>query len=99
MPLFAILAEDIPNGVEHRMAVRATHLKYLETLGDKLVFAGPFLDGAEKPTGSLVVIEAADIEEAKTMAAADPYAKEGVFASHEVRRWNWGINNPTRRGQ
>ena len=46
MPLFAILAEDIPNGVEHRMAVRATHLKYLETLGDKLVFAGPFLDAA-----------------------------------------------------
>ena len=99
MPLFAIIAQDIPNGVEHRMAVRPTHLKFLDTLGDKLVFAGPFLDADDKPTGSLVVIEAAGLDEAKTMAAADPYVLEKVFASYEVKRWNWAINNPTKRGQ
>lgn len=99
MPLFAILAQDHPNGVEHRMAVRPTHLKHLESLGDKIVFAGPFLGTDDKPTGSLVVIEAADLDEARAMAAADPFVIENVFASYEVKRWNWGINNPTKRGQ
>ena len=99
MPLFAIIAQDQPNGVEHRMAVRPTHLEHLNTLGDKMVFAGPFLDENEKPSGSLMVIEAADLAEAQTMAAADPFAKEKVFASYEVKRWNWGINNPDKRGQ
>ncbi|KKB85647.1 hypothetical protein VW29_06395 [Devosia limi DSM 17137] len=97
--LFAIIAQDQPDGVEHRMAVRPTHLEHLKTLGDKLVFAGPFLDENEKPYGSLMVIEAASLEEAKAMAAADPFAREKVFASYEVRRWNWGINNPDKRGQ
>ena len=97
--LYAIIAQDQPNGVEHRMAVRPTHLDHLKTLGDKLVFAGPFLDGDDKPSGSLLVIEAASLDEAKAMAAADPFAKEGVFASYEVKRWNWGINNPDKRGQ
>lgn len=99
MPLFAIIAQDKPNGVEHRMAVRPTHLDHLKTLGDKIVFAGPFLGEDDKPFGSLMVIEAADLTEAKTMAAADPFVTEGVFASYEVTRWNWGINNPDKRGQ
>lgn len=99
MPLFAIIAQDQPNGVEHRMAVRPTHLKHLETLGDRMVFAGPFLDADEKPTGSLMVIEAGSLDEAKALAAADPFVVEKVFASYEVKRWNWGINNPAKRGQ
>jgi uncharacterized protein YciI len=99
MPLYAVIAQDQPNGVEHRMAVRPTHLDHLKTLGDKLVFAGPFLGDDEKPTGSLVVIEAASLADAQAMAAADPFVKEKVFASYEVKRWNWGINNPEKRGQ
>lgn len=95
--LYAIIAEDKPNGLEHRLAVRPTHLAHLDSLGDKLVFAGPFLDANEKPCGSLVVIDAASQAEAEAMAARDPFVTEGVFASYTVRRWNWGINNPTGR--
>ena len=95
--LFAIIAEDRPGGLEHRLAVRPTHLKHLESLGDKLVFAGPFLDADEKPHGSLVVIAAASQAEAEAMAAADPFVTEGVFDRYQVRRWNWGIKNPTGR--
>ncbi|MGV3651742.1 MAG: YciI family protein [Devosia sp.] len=97
--LFAIIAEDKPDGVDHRMAVRPTHLKHLDTLGDKLVFAGPFMDAAGKPCGSLMVIEAQSQAEAEAMVAQDPFVTEGVFESYQVRRWNWGINNPTGRGQ
>lgn len=97
--LFAIIAEDKPDGLEHRMAVRPTHLKHLETISDRMVFAGPFLDAGGKPCGSLMVIEAADQAEAEAMVARDPYVVEGVFESYQVRPWSWGINNPTGRGQ
>jgi uncharacterized protein YciI len=43
--------------------------------------------------GSLVVIEAASLHAAKEIAAGDPYAKAGLFASVEVRPWIWTLNN------
>jgi len=95
--LYAIIAEDKPDGVEHRLATRPEHLEHLKSLGDKLIFAGPFLDADEKPVGSLVVIEASSQAEAEAMAAQDPFVTRGVFASYLVRRWNWAINNPAGR--
>ena len=47
-----------------------------------------------KPTGSLVVVKAETIEEARQIAENDPYAKAGLFASVEVKAWNWVFNNP-----
>ncbi|HTM78867.1 MAG TPA: YciI family protein, partial [Devosia sp.] len=58
-----------------------------------------FLDEAGNANGSLLVVEAASLEDGKALAAADPFVTEGVFASYEVKRWNWGINNPDKRGQ
>jgi len=43
--------------------------------------------------GSLVVIEAASLQAAKEIAAGDPYAKAGLFASVEIRPWIWTLNN------
>ena len=97
--LYAIIAQDKPNGVEHRLATRPEHLEHLKAAGDKIVFAGPLLDTDDKPKGSLVIIEAASLEEAEALAAADPFVTRGVFASYTVTRWNWGFNNPTGRGQ
>ena len=95
--LYAIIAKDKPNGLEHRLVVRPTHLAHLDTLGDKLVIAGPFLDAEGKACGSLMVIDAGSQEEAEAMARKDPFVSEGVFESYEVRRWSWGINNPDNR--
>ena len=47
-----------------------------------------------KPTGSLVVVKAETIEEARQIADNDPYAKAGLFASVEVKAWNWVFNKP-----
>ena len=99
MPLYAIIAKDKPNGVKYRMEVRPDHLKHLESLGSKLVMAGPFQDESAQPTGSWVVIEAANLAEATKMFEADPFVQRGVFQSYEITRWNWGINNPDKRGQ
>ena len=99
MPLYSIIAKDKPNGVEHRLAVRPEHLKHLDTLGKKLVMAGPFQTEEGKPTGSFMVIEAGSLSDATSLFEKDPFITEGVFASYEISRWSWGINNPDKRGQ
>jgi len=77
------------------MANRPEHLAYLHGLGETLVFAGPFTaeDGVTMK-GSLVVVEAATLDAARKIAAGDPFAKAGVFASVDIRPWLWTINNP-----
>jgi uncharacterized protein len=92
--LFALLCTDKPNSLELRMSVRPEHVKFLNGLGGGLKFAGPFTDDAGSPTGSLVVIEAGDRAAAKAIAASDPYAIAGLFASVEIKAWKWAIKNP-----
>jgi len=92
--LFALICTDKPQSLELRMSVRPDHLKYLESLGGKLKAAGPFTTDEGQPTGSLVIIEAADRAAAKAMADSDPYARAGLFASVEIKPWKWLIKNP-----
>ena len=92
--LFALICTDKPNSVDLRMSVRPDHLAYLESLGTSLKAAGPFTDDDGKPTGSLVIIEAADKAAAKAMVENDPYAKAGLFAAVEIRPWKRLIKNP-----
>ena len=90
--LFALICTDKPNSLELRLATRPAHLAYLETVTVK--GAGSFLDSAGNPNGSLVVIEAKDKADAEAIAARDPYAIAGLFASVEIRPWKWLIKNP-----
>lgn len=90
--LFVLICTDKPGSLALRLATRPAHLAWLETVAVK--GAGPFLDAEGNPNGSLVIIEAADKAEAETIAARDPYAQAGLFASVEVRPWKWLIKNP-----
>ena len=94
--LFALICTDDPQqGLARRQANREAHLVYLEALGDAMVAAGPFMtdDGAE-PRGSLVVVRAQNMTEARAIADNDPYAKAGVFASIDIRAWKWLFGAP-----
>ena len=84
--LYALICTDKPNSLAIRKANRPDHVEYLQSLGDTLVFAGPFTeeDGATM-NGSLVVIEASSLEAARKIAAGDPFAKAGLFASVDIR--------------
>ncbi len=99
MPLYALIAKDHRNGVEHRLSIRPEHLKHLESAGDRLVFAGALQTEAAQPTGTLTVIEAASLAEATDFFERDPFVVRGVFQSYEISRWNWAVNNPGKRGQ
>ena len=93
--LYALICTDKPNSLPLGMATRPEHLAYLQSLGETLVFAGPFAeeDGVTM-NGSLVVVEAATLDAARKIAADDPFAKAGVFATIDIRGWFWTINNP-----
>ncbi len=97
--LFALICTDKPDSLALRMANRPEHLAYLESLGDTLVFAGPFTEAdGETMNGSLIVIEAASLDAARAIAAGDPFAKAGLFARGRDPPLAAGsINNPTRK--
>lgn len=92
--LFALICTDKPGHLDLRLQVRPDHLKYLDSLGPAMKFAGPFTDDAGQPNGSLVVIEAASRQAAQTIAANDPYARAGLFESVDLRPWKWALKNP-----
>ncbi|WP_309085068.1 YciI-like protein [Chelativorans sp.] len=94
--IFVILCRDKPDHLDLRMEVRPKHVAYLDTLNAEgtLRFAGPFLDEAGKPCGSMVAVEAASRSDAEALAKADPYADAGLFESVDIRPWNWVFNKP-----
>ncbi len=91
--LYAIIAQDVENSLQDRLAARPKHLERLNTLQDqgRLILAGPHpaID-SEDPgdagfSGSLVVAEFESLEEAKTWADADPYVAAGVYAKVTIK--------------
>lgn len=92
---FAFICTDKPDGLPIRQAHRPEHLAYLKSLGNALKFAGPFTaEDGETMNGSLIVVEASSLAAAQGIAAADPFAKAGLFASVEIRPWLWSLGKP-----
>ena len=86
MPLFTYRGVDGPRGLELRKTVRERHLEHLRGHSEagRVRFAGPLIDEAGQPCGSLVIIEADDLAAARAIAEGDPYLLEGVFERVEV---------------
>jgi len=92
--LFALICTDKPQSLQVRLDNRPAHIAFLKSLGDGLKAAGPFLDDDGNMTGSLVIIEASNRDEALAISREDPYARAGLFESVEIRPWNWAVKNP-----
>ena len=93
MMLYAIIAEDVPDSLELRMAARPAHVARLQSLQaeGRLQLAGPFpaIDsvdpGPAGMSGSLIVAEFPSLVEARLWAEADPYVTAGVYAQVTVK--------------
>ena len=91
--LYAIIAQDVDNSLQDRLAARPAHLERLNALLDqgRLILAGPHpaID-SEDPgeagfSGSLVVAEFDDLEAAQSWANDDPYMHAGVYDKVTVK--------------
>ncbi len=93
MMYYVIFAQDKPNTLAQRLAVRDKHLARLTQLQteDRLLVAGPnpAIDD-ENPgdagfTGSTMIAKFASLEDAKQWASQDPYIEAGVYAEVTVK--------------
>ncbi|GBC70583.1 hypothetical protein HRbin02_00351 [Candidatus Calditenuaceae archaeon HR02] len=84
MPYFVVLLETIA-GVEPTQNQRRSHLDHLASLKARgILFAsGRFKDGS----GGLYILEAKNIEEARSLAESDPYVKFGLRRC-TVKEWD-----------
>jgi uncharacterized protein YciI len=91
--LYAIMATDVANSLESRLAARPAHLARLEQLKTegRLILAGPHpaIDsndpGPAGFSGSLIVAEFESLRAAEQWANADPYRAAGVYANVVVK--------------
>ena len=94
--LYAIIAQDIENSLSKRMGARPDHVTRLNQLKDegRLILAGPHpaIDVSEPGeagfSGSLIVADFEDLQQAREWADADPYVAAGVYASVVVKPFN-----------
>ncbi|MDH0647465.1 YciI family protein [Pseudomonas sp. GD03858] len=85
--LYAIIASDVANSLEKRLAARPAHIERLQQLKaeGRVVLAGPHpaIDsndpGAAGFSGSLIVAEFDSLAAAQGWADADPYIAAGVY--------------------
>ena len=82
--LYIVLCKDFPKSSQLRASTRPDHLNYLDSF--KIRYAGPFMsDTTEEMIGSLIVLDANSLEEAKQFAANDPYNQAGLFETVEIK--------------
>ena len=97
---FVVWATDQEGTQAARLAVRDAHRARLREPGAHpvvVVAGGPTLSESEGGmNGSLLVIEADDIEAVRRFVAEDPYELAGVYACVEIRPWQWGLGTPNR---
>ena len=83
---FALICTDKADHLEVRKANRDAHLAHIASSG-VVKMAGPFLNDKGEMSGSLVILEVGSKAEAEAWAAADPYAKAGLFAKVRIEEW------------
>jgi uncharacterized protein YciI len=70
---------------ELRLRTRPAHREYLRELFEagRLRMSGPWADD----TGAMLIYEAVDLDEAKSLLDRDPYRTAGVVADARLREW------------
>lgn len=84
MPLFALFCVDKPNALPLRMETREAHLAYVRGFADRMKLGGPMLNEAGEMAGSIIFLEADDIEAARAFSAGDPYVQAGLFERVDI---------------
>ena len=83
---FVLHCVDAPGAAPLRAQHRPAHLEHIRNSG-KVRVAGPLLDEDEAMIGSLIIVEARDMEAARAFSQADPFSREGVFGSVDIQRF------------
>jgi uncharacterized protein len=86
--LYAVLSHPSPSP-EKLKALLPSHLEYMISLEKRgvLFASGPLADGDGPPNGAgLTILRAADVREARELAEADPFVRNGL-RTFELKEW------------
>lgn len=91
---WALLYDLVDDYLERRMPLRPAHLALAQAAGARgeLVMAGA-LDGA--PGMAILVFRTDDPSVIERFVAEDPYVREGLVTSWQIRPWNVVIGGDT----
>lgn len=82
----AVICHDGPDSQAARKAAAPAHLRYVESILDRLALAGPLYDDAgERMIGSLYLFKTVDLAEARRLLEADPYFAARFWSAIEYR--------------
>jgi len=86
MALYVFYGLDGPQGSAIRASTRPAHLAWIASLAPRVRLAGPVHSGdGGPPAGSMILLEAENLEEARSILQADPYTAAGLWASSDIR--------------
>lgn len=92
MPLYCLHCLDkTEGGAEARAKARPAHLAWAGGLGDTVRMAGALLSEDNAMIGSLFLITAETLADAKALHAQDPYVTGGVFGDVRIHEAVWAI--------
>lgn len=93
---FVVLAADQPDSVTLRARIKAAHSRHLDAGGTALrvLQSGPTVCANGTENGSVLVFSAPDEATVREFLERDPYVQAGLFATIEIRQWNWKRGNP-----
>ena len=89
--LFVVTAIDKENSLALRLSVREAHFAFARDTA-RIKLGGPFLNDKGEMVGSMMIVEAADLETVQSWHAGDPYVKAGLFATSDIRPWKATFN-------
>ena len=84
MKTYIITCLDKKNSLKKRLANRDLHLKYLKSLKNKLILAGPILNKTNKPKGSVLILKFQNRLELNNFLKNDPYSKVDLFETVNI---------------
>ena len=84
MNTFIVICKDKKNSISKRLANRSFHLKYLKSLKEKLIMAGPILNSNVNPKGSILIIKYKIKKKLEEFLKKDPYAEANLFESVKI---------------
>ncbi len=80
---YACWCRDMPGSAPRRAEHAAAHLAHVEENVGRYMVAGPLKDG-DLTVGSLLVVKATSVEDARNFLASDPYFGADIWESIEV---------------
>lgn len=93
--LYTILCNFRPGAFAQAKQLRLEHYEFLRRVKDTIVEGGPLIGPDGVPTAMLIVVDRENLESAHAFITEEPYTKNGLFESVEVRRWSHVIPEPT----